>query len=89
MVAVPKKSGGVRICVDLKPLNESVMRQTHPLPTVESVPAQLSGSKVFSKLGANSGFWPLFAPNSREIRTGKRPRTVVKFSWHVPFELSF
>ena len=27
MVAVPKKSGRIRICVDLLPLNESVMRE--------------------------------------------------------------
>ena len=30
MVAVPKKSGAIRICVDLKPLNESVLREVHP-----------------------------------------------------------
>ena len=33
MVVVPKKS--VRICVDLKPLNESVLREVHPLPKVD------------------------------------------------------
>ena len=32
MVAVPKKSGAIRICVDLKRLNQSVMREVHPLP---------------------------------------------------------
>ena len=31
MVVVPKKSGAVRICVDLKPLNESVLRKVHPI----------------------------------------------------------
>ena len=35
MVVVPKKSGSVRICVDLKPLNESVLRETHLLPKVD------------------------------------------------------
>lgn len=35
MVVVPKKSGAVRICVDLKPLNESVQREVHPLPKVD------------------------------------------------------
>ena len=32
MVPVPKKSGGVRVCVDLKPLNDSVLREVYPLP---------------------------------------------------------
>ena len=57
MVVVQKKSGGVRICVDLKPLNPNVLREVHPMPHVEDTLAQLQGGKVFSKLDANSGFW--------------------------------
>ena len=59
MVAVPKPDGSVRICVDLRPLNASVLREVHPLPTVDSILAQLSGARVFSKLDANSGFWQI------------------------------
>ena len=40
MVVVPKKDGKVRICVDLKPLNASVKRETHPLPKVDDTLAQ-------------------------------------------------
>lgn len=37
MVVVPKHTGrGVRICTDLTELNESVMRERHPLPSVEN-----------------------------------------------------
>ena len=42
MVVVPKPSGKVRICVDMKPLNENVMREFHPLPAVDEILAQLS-----------------------------------------------
>ena len=59
MVAVPKKSGSVRICVDLQRLNESVLREIHPLPRVDETLAQLAGARVFSKLDANSGFWQI------------------------------
>ena len=59
MVVVPKKSGDVRICVDLKALNESVMRETHPIPKVDDTLAQLSGAALFTKLDANSGFWQI------------------------------
>ena len=59
MVVVPKKSGSIRICVDLKPLNESVQREVHPIPKVDETLAQLAGAKVFSKLDANSGFWQI------------------------------
>ena len=56
-MVVPKRSGVVRICVDLKPLNESVLRECHPNPKVDDTLALLHGATVFSKLDANSGFW--------------------------------
>ena len=59
MVVVPKPSGQVRICVDLKKLNECVQREFHPLPHVEEILAQLTGAQVFTKLDANSGFWQI------------------------------
>ena len=70
MVVVPKPSGKVRICVDLKHLNECVQREYHPLPRVEETLAQLSGAQVFTKLDANSGFWQIpLARNSRLLTT--------------------
>ena len=66
MVIVPKPSGSVRICVDLKPLNKSVMREIHPLPKVDTNLAQLTGARLFSKLDTNSGFWQV--PLSKESR---------------------
>ena len=62
MVIVPKKNGAVRICVDLKPLNTSIQREVHPLPTVDETLAQLPGATVFSKLDANSA-WFLADPS--------------------------
>ena len=59
MVAVPKKSGAIRICVDLKWLNQCVMREVQPLPEVDNTLAKLSGARFFSKLDANSGFWQI------------------------------
>ena len=35
MVVVPKRSGEVRFCVDLKVLNGSVLREAHPIPKVD------------------------------------------------------
>ena len=70
MVVVPKKSGEVRICVDLKPLNSNVLREVHPLPAVDETLAQLAGAAVFSKLDANSGFWQIpLAASSRHLTT--------------------
>lgn len=58
MVVVPKKEGAIRICVDLKPLNENVLREVHPLPRVDDTLAQLVGAKIFSKLDAGFGRFP-------------------------------
>ena len=59
MVVVPKDPGAVRICVDLKPLNENILREVHPMTKVDTTLAKLSGATVFSKLDANNGFWQI------------------------------
>ena len=70
MVVVPKASGAVRICVDMNPLNENVLREIHPMPKVDTTLAQLTGATMFSKLDANSGFWQIpLATESRLLTT--------------------
>ena len=70
MVVAPNKAGAIHICVDLKPLNHSVLREVHPFPKVDETLAQLSGAKMFSKLDANSSFWQIpLAPSSRLLTT--------------------
>ncbi|XP_076049320.1 uncharacterized protein LOC143029995 [Oratosquilla oratoria] len=67
MVNVVKPNGDVRICVDLTPLNKAVKREVHPMASVDENLAKLRGSKVFTKLDANSGFWQI--PLDEESRT--------------------
>ena len=50
---VPKRSGDVRICVDFRRLNESVQRETYPLPKVDNTLAQRS-SWIVSLGGAST-----------------------------------
>ena len=74
MVVVPKKNGIVRICVDLKMLNENVLHKIHPLPKVDETLALLTGATCFSKLDANSGFWQIpLSANSRLLTTFLTP----------------
>jgi len=67
MVPVLKKNGKVRICVDLKKLNEQVKRERFILPTPEEITAKLSGATMFSSLDAASGFFqiPLHSESTR------------------------
>ena len=88
MVAVPKKSGTVRICVDLKRLNQSVMREVYPLPKVDETLAQLSGATIFTRLDANSGFWQIpLSPESRLLTTFVTPFGRYCFN-KLPFGIS-
>ena len=56
MVPVLKKSGAVRICVDLKHLNLRVERELHILPTLHDLTSILARATVFSFLDTASGF---------------------------------
>ena len=88
MVVVPKKSGAVRICVDLKALNENVLRETHPIPKVDDTLAQLTGATIFSKLDANSGFWQIpLADQSKLLTTFITPFGRYAFN-KLPFGIS-
>ena len=88
MVVAPKKSGLIRIGVDLKPLNQSVLREVHPLPKVDDTLAQLTGTKVFSKLDTNSGFWQIpLSPASRLLTTFITPFGRFCFN-KLPFGIS-
>ena len=69
MVVVPKQNGTVCICVDLKPLNTRVLRESHPLPKVDDVLGQLAVAKIFSKLDANSGFWKILLAEDSQLLT--------------------
>ena len=88
MVVVPKKSGNVRICVDLKPLNEGVLRETYPIPPVDDTLAQLAGATIFSKVDANSGFWQIpLAEESQPLTTFITPQGRYCFR-KLPFGIS-
>ena len=88
MVVVPKKNGSVRICVDLKMLNENVLREIHPLPKVDETLALLSGATCFSKIDANSGFWQIpLSTDSRLLTTFLTPDGRFCFN-KLPFGVS-
>ena len=60
LVVVPKKNKDqIRVCVDLRCVNKAVIRERHPMPTVEEVINQLNGAAVFSKLDLREGYHQL------------------------------
>lgn len=70
IVIVPKSSGDVRLCIDMRRANEAVIRERHPIPTVDEVLQRLNDSKVFSKLDLKWGYHQIeLEPGSRKITT--------------------
>ena len=67
---VPKKTGEIRLCVDMREANEAVQRVKHPMPTVDELITDLNGATVFSTLDLASGYHQLeLHPESRHITT--------------------
>ena len=88
MVVVPKSDGSVRICVDLTKLNESVLRENHPLPCVDQTLGQLTGAKIFSKIDSNSSFWQAsLSEESKPLTTFITPFGRFQFE-RLPFGIS-
>ena len=70
IVAVPKKDGTVRICVDMRMANTAIQRVRHLILTVEDVSYELNGAKFFSKLGLSQAYHQLqLDEQSRHITT--------------------
>ena len=75
IVVVPKKSGAVRICVDMREANKAVMREKHLMPTLDDLITDLNGATMFSTLDLRNGYHQLeLHPSIRYITT---------FSTHV------
>ena len=86
LVVVQKRDGdSVRLCVDLKRLNENLVKQRHWMPTIEEIMPKLTGMTVFSKLDASSGFWSIpLHPDSRNLTTFLTPFGRYRFC-RMPF----
>lgn len=68
VVKKPKQEGQVRICVDMRAVNKSILRERHITPTIDDIITDLTGSTIFSKLDLNSGYHQIeLAPESRYL----------------------
>ena len=88
LVIVPKKSGDVRVCCDLREVNKAVIRERYVLPKIDDTLHTMRGSKFFAKIDAKSGFFQLtLAEESRYVTTFITPRGCYRFK-RTPFGLS-
>ena len=68
IVVALKSNGKIRVCMDYKKLNKSVMREQFIMPTIDEISARMAGSKVFSHLDCSMSFWQLpLHPKDRHL----------------------
>ena len=86
LVAVSKKpedgnqKGDIRICVDMRRANEAIIRERHPVPTVEETVQEMHGGKYFSKLDLNMAYHQIeLHKDSREITTFAGPDSLYRY----------
>lgn len=75
IVVVPKPSGEIRLCVDMRQANSAVERERHPIPTVDEILEDMNNSTVFSKIDLKMGY--------HQIELNEKSREITTFTSHV------
>ena len=74
VVVVPKPNGDIRLCVDMRQANGAIVRERHPIPTVDEVLHELNGSTVFRKLDIKWAF--------HQVELSEVSRPITTFATH-------
>ena len=57
IVLVRIKDGRLRFCIDLRKLNNRMVKDAYSLPRIESILDSLGGAQIFSTLDLKAGYW--------------------------------
>ena len=85
---VPKKGGGLRLCVDYRGLNAITIKNRTPLPLISETLDRLRRSKIFTKLDLKDAYHRIRIKEGDEWKTAFQTR-YGHFEYYVlPFGLS-
>jgi RNase H-like domain found in reverse transcriptase/Reverse transcriptase (RNA-dependent DNA polymerase)/Integrase zinc binding domain/Chromo (CHRromatin Organisation MOdifier) domain len=71
---VPKKDGGLRLCVDYRALNKVTVKNRMALPLIGEILDRISGSTVFSKIDLEAAYYRIPVRKSDRWKTAFRTR---------------
>ncbi len=88
IVVVQKRSGGIRMCVDLRETNKAVIMDSYPLPHIDELLSKLCGATVFSTIDLESAYFQLpLHEESRDLTAFITHEGLFRFC-RVPFGLA-
>lgn len=87
MLVVPKGPDDFRIVIDLRSTNQCIVREPHKMPTMDSILAELYGSKWFSTVDLSSAFYHVeIEESSRHVTNFFTGKEFYRFK-RLPFGL--
>ena len=59
LVATPKSSRRIRLCLDAREVNSCIQRETYPIPTLDSIIDNMTRATFFIKMDMKEGYQQL------------------------------
>ena len=88
VVIATKKSGALRICTDLRPLNQVLKREMHQLLLLDDLMPDLAREKIFSTVDLTAGYWHCVLDHESSLLT-TFATPFRRYRWRrLPFGLS-